>query len=513
MDPSPFARAFQGPEHQPFTLEGGQPATLLVHGFPGTPAEMHPLGEALHREGWTVEGLLLPGFGPQIDTLFDRRWGEWVAAIHEALGELQRKHTPVLLVGYSMGAALCLATLGPPTAAGPSHPMTQPPSAIALLAPFWKLPGPVWGLLPILRRILPSFRPFHLMKVNFSNPQTRQGLANFLPGVDLDDLQVQSAIREFAVPVGILDEIRQVGKVAWQNAAQVQGPAFVLQGSQDEVVRPALTRRLAQRLPGPLEYLEFPAAHNLPKPRSPPGPGSSQQCSTSPTGFILSQLPDRDFPLDINVTSWFRITPMASEPHYTVKQLARVAGVSSRTLHYYDEIGLLQPGRDPHNGYRLYERPAVLRLQQILFLRELGLSLEEIQAALDRPDFDLLPALEQHRQALLARQERLSALIHTVERTILHLKGNVEMESEELFAGFSEEQQKKYEEEAHRRWGDHEVKESQKRWGSYSDEKKRQIMMEGRAVYLDLVKAMPAGPGSSSPGGYRPLAPELALLL
>jgi DNA-binding transcriptional MerR regulator len=187
---------------------------------------------------------------------------------------------------------------------------------------------------------------------------------------------------------------------------------------------------------------------------------------------------------------------MASETCYTVKQLAKVAGVSPRTLHYYDEIGLLQPGRDPHNGYRLYARPAVLRLQQILFLRELGLSLEEIQAALDRPDFDLLPALEQHRQALLARQERLSALIHTVERTILHLKGNVEMESEELFAGFSEEQQEKYEEEARRRWGDQEVKESQKRWGSYSDEKKRQIMAEGREVYLDLVKAMPAGPGS-----------------
>jgi DNA-binding transcriptional MerR regulator len=135
-------------------------------------------------------------------------------------------------------------------------------------------------------------------------------------------------------------------------------------------------------------------------------------------------------------------------------------------------------------------------LQQILFLRELGLSLEEIQAVLDRPDFDLLPALEQHRKALLAREERLKTLIHTVERTILHLKGNVEMESEGLFEGFSEEQQKEYEEEARRRWGDKEVKESQKRWGSYSDEKKRQIMAEGKAIYLDLVKAMPSGPGS-----------------
>lgn len=272
MDPSPFARVFQGSDHRPFRLEGGVAAALLVHGFPGTPAEMRPLGVALHRAGWTVEGLLLPGFGPQIDTLFDRRREEWVAAIHEALGELQRGHTPVLLVGYSMGAALCLAALTPPTTVHPSLPAPQPPSAMALLAPFWKLPGPVWGLLPIVRRILPSFRPFRLMNINFSNPHTRQGLANFLPGVNLEDLEVQSAFREFAVPVGILDEVRQVGRAAWRNATQVQVPALVLQGSQDEVVRPTLTQRLAQRLPGPLDYLELPAAHNLLDPSQPAWP-------------------------------------------------------------------------------------------------------------------------------------------------------------------------------------------------------------------------------------------------
>src|SRR5690242_20642565 len=114
---------------------------------------------------------------------------------------------------------------------------------------------------------------------------------------------------------------------------------------------------------------------------------------------------------------------MATEMSYSVKELAEMAGVSARTLHYYDEIGLLRPVRNPHNGYRIYDRPALLRLQQILFLRELGIPLEEIQAILDRPSFDILAALEQHWMALTARQERLTALIQTVERTISHLKG------------------------------------------------------------------------------------------
>jgi len=182
---------------------------------------------------------------------------------------------------------------------------------------------------------------------------------------------------------------------------------------------------------------------------------------------------------------------------YTVKQLAEVAGVSARTLHYYDQIGLLTPSRDPANGYRLYERPALLRLQQILFLRELGLSLGEIAQVLDRPDFDLLRALEGHRAALRARQERLAVLLRTVEGTIHHLKGNIEMDTKDMFAGFSEEQQKVYAEEAERRWGGENVKESQKRWGSYSEEKKRQIMEEGKSVYLALVAAMPDGPASA----------------
>src|SRR5690606_22198431 len=86
--------------------------------------------------------------------------------------------------------------------------------------------------------------------------------------------------------------------------------------------------------------------------------------------------------------------------NYTVRQLAQLAGVSVRTLHYYDEIGLLRPSRVGENGYRYYDEPEVLRLQQILLYKELELSLEEIGSLLDQPDFDVLRALEDHKRAL-----------------------------------------------------------------------------------------------------------------
>lgn len=187
---------------------------------------------------------------------------------------------------------------------------------------------------------------------------------------------------------------------------------------------------------------------------------------------------------------------MTTDMRYTVRQLAVIAGVSARTLHYYDEINLLKPGRNPANGYRLYDRAAVLRLQQILFLRELGFSLEEIREVLDQPNFDLLAALEQHRLSLQARRHKLEGLIATVERTISFLKGAIEMDTHELFDGFSEEKQKQYKEEARRRYGAQRVDESYQRWDRYSNDQKLKIMQEGKAIYLDLVEAMPHGPSS-----------------
>src|SRR5205823_9242664 len=122
--------------------------------------------------------------------------------------------------------------------------------------------------------------------------------------------------------------------------------------------------------------------------------------------------------------------------------------------HFYDEIGLLRPGRVGANGYRYYGEPALLRLQQILFYKELGLSLEEIADVLDRPDFDVATALAAHRRALEQRLDRLRRLITTVDRSIAYLKGDTTVDQKELFAAFSDEQQAEYAVEAQARWGE-----------------------------------------------------------
>ncbi|MGZ4788151.1 MAG: MerR family transcriptional regulator [Terriglobales bacterium] len=122
---------------------------------------------------------------------------------------------------------------------------------------------------------------------------------------------------------------------------------------------------------------------------------------------------------------------------YTVKQVAAMSGVSVRTLHYYDEEGLLKPARYGANGYRFYEEPQLLMLQQILFYRELGFELREIERILGRADFEKVAALESHRKVLEKNFARTRMLIGTVEKTIQHLKGKKKMKSEEMFVGFS----------------------------------------------------------------------------
>ena len=181
---------------------------------------------------------------------------------------------------------------------------------------------------------------------------------------------------------------------------------------------------------------------------------------------------------------------------YTVKQLASLAGVTNRTLHYYDEIGLLHPASYGENGYRYYGEEAVLRLQQILFFRELDLSLEQIKAIIDRPDFDLLKALEGHKRGLQERVERINRLIDTVDLTILHIRGELEMNDKDFYSGFDEEQQKEHAEEAERRWGET-AAQSQRRWNSYSREEKNTFLAQMHEISASLAANMDKAPESA----------------
>ena len=181
---------------------------------------------------------------------------------------------------------------------------------------------------------------------------------------------------------------------------------------------------------------------------------------------------------------------------YTVKGLSELAGISIRTLHYYHEIGLLKPSHIGENGYRFYEDEDIFRLQQILFYRELDLSLDEIKAILRMPDFDMLAALRSHREGLAARIQRLRSLMQTIDSTILYLTGEADMSKNKLFAGFSDEEEQQYKQEARERWGDQEVDVSYQRWNNYAPEQQEKIKAEGQIIYQELADLIEHAPDS-----------------
>jgi DNA-binding transcriptional MerR regulator len=164
---------------------------------------------------------------------------------------------------------------------------------------------------------------------------------------------------------------------------------------------------------------------------------------------------------------------------YTIKEIADLAGVSTRTLRYYDQLGLLKPAEIGKNGYRYYDHESLLKLQQVLFFRELELPLKEIKYIFNRPDFQLLSALESHRKSLQNQASRIGKLLQTIDNTILSLEGDIEMSEKDYFDGFDESQ---YEDEVLELWGETpQYKESQKKWSSYTRDQK-EIIEESRRI-------------------------------
>ena len=159
--------------------------------------------------------------------------------------------------------------------------------------------------------------------------------------------------------------------------------------------------------------------------------------------------------------------------HLTVKQVAGRTGVSVRTLHYYDEIGLLPPTRTTEAGYRLYGEEALARLQQILFLKELDFPLEEIRAILDDPSFDKTQAMHRHRELLLLKRARLDRLIRLVEN---NLKGEPEMDFESFDQSDIQAARRQYAKEAEERWGQ---SEAYRERGLGKDRKRRRPHLSG----------------------------------
>ncbi|MEQ8175244.1 MAG: MerR family transcriptional regulator [Syntrophomonadaceae bacterium] len=186
---------------------------------------------------------------------------------------------------------------------------------------------------------------------------------------------------------------------------------------------------------------------------------------------------------------------------YSIQKLSKMAGVSSRTLRYYDEIGILKPARVNSSGYRVYGRTELDRLQQILFYRELGLSLEGIREIVTAPGFDTDKALKEHHARLLDKRQRLDLLIATVAKTIAASEGRIAMRDSEKFEGFKQkmidDNEKNYGEEARAKYGDDKVDQANQKIKGMSKEQYAELESLSSSLSDTLKAAMADG----DPGG------------
>lgn len=189
---------------------------------------------------------------------------------------------------------------------------------------------------------------------------------------------------------------------------------------------------------------------------------------------------------------------------YTVQKLGRLAGISARTIRYYDEIGILKPARISSSGYRIYGQKEVDLLQQILFYRELGVDLDSIKKIVTAPSFDGAKALREHHIKLLAKREQLDILIKNVEKTIALTEGRIEMTDSEKFEGFKqkliEENEAKYGKEIKEKYGDDVIDKSNAYFKNMSKEDFDRMNSLSEQVLETLAEAVKTGDPSGPLG-------------
>ena len=178
---------------------------------------------------------------------------------------------------------------------------------------------------------------------------------------------------------------------------------------------------------------------------------------------------------------------MKKSSTYSVKQLAKLAGVTVKTLHLYDQKGLLKPAERTGARYRRYKEPELLRLQQILFYRELDFPLKQIKDILDDPGFDLVKALEGHKTLLKAKQGRISTLMKTLDQTIYSLKNKTMLNLDDLYEGLSKEEARNYRNQAISSYGEEAVSLAENHLTSLSKDEMQALVAKqkelGRALY------------------------------
>ncbi|WP_315117702.1 MerR family transcriptional regulator [uncultured Clostridium sp.] len=186
---------------------------------------------------------------------------------------------------------------------------------------------------------------------------------------------------------------------------------------------------------------------------------------------------------------------------YTVQKLASLAGVSTRTLRYYDEIGILKPARINSSGYRIYGQREVDRLQQILFYRELGVSLDSIKNIVTTPSFDGTNALREHREKLLEKRDQLDLLIANVDKTIALTEGRIKMSDKEKFEGFKrkmiDDNENKYGKEIREKYGKDKIEKSNAKLMNMTQEEYDKVTSLAEQVISTLKEAFKNGDPAS----------------
>ncbi len=184
---------------------------------------------------------------------------------------------------------------------------------------------------------------------------------------------------------------------------------------------------------------------------------------------------------------------------YKVKEVADMVGISVRTLHHYDQIGILKPETTTHTGYRLYTDTDLERLQQILFFKELDFSLKKIKEILDHPHFDRRQTLLIHKELLMKKKNRLEKIIQSVDRTIDAMEGGIKMDQKEMFDDFDlteiEKHKEKYAQEAKQKYSHTDAyKESQKRTSKYTKDDWQSISDKGDKIFKRFANLMDKTP-------------------
>lgn len=180
--------------------------------------------------------------------------------------------------------------------------------------------------------------------------------------------------------------------------------------------------------------------------------------------------------------------------NYSIKEVALLAGVSVRTLHYYDEVNLLNPLVNQDNKYRVYDDKDIEKLQQILFFKEIGFKIVDIKKILNSPDFDRVDALKSQRDLIYKKVERYMNIISTVEETISSLEKGGHMENKNLFKGLDfddiTKHKEQYKDELEKKYNKNLVEESNRRTSSYSKEKWEEIQNESSTIFNELASNM-----------------------